>query len=82
MMEYKRSSLTVFFCIDNWVHHSLNLSFSEIRDPKGICKDLTGLGRWGNGDVEVSVSSIAEIPYIVGLVRQAYEKQIGSGADT
>ena len=61
---------------------SLNLSFSEISDPKGICKDVTGLGRWGNGDVEVGLSSIAEIPYVVGLVRQAYEKQMGSGADT
>lgn len=61
---------------------SLNLAFSEISDPKGICKDVTGMGRWGNGDVEVGLSSIAEIPYIVGLVRQAYEKQMGSGADT
>lgn len=31
---------------------SLNMSFAEINDPKNLCKDVTGLGRWGNGDVE------------------------------
>ena len=32
---------------------SINMRFSEINDPNGICKDITGLGRWGNGDVEL-----------------------------
>jgi hypothetical protein len=27
--------------------------FSDINDPKGICMDVSRLGRWGNGDVEV-----------------------------
>ncbi|MFN9549565.1 MAG: DUF5655 domain-containing protein, partial [Pirellulaceae bacterium] len=57
---------------------SLNLAFPEINDPKGICKDVTGLGRWGNGDVEVGLSSLDELPYVLGLVRQAYEKQMGA----
>jgi len=25
---------------------SLNMAFPEISDPKGICKDVSGLGRW------------------------------------
>jgi predicted transport protein len=60
---------------------SLNLDFPEINDPRGICKDVTGLGRWGNGDVEVGLSSLDNLPYIIGLIRQAYEKQMGSGAE-
>lgn len=32
---------------------SINMKFSEINDPNGICKDITGIGRWGNGDVEL-----------------------------
>jgi predicted transport protein len=60
---------------------SLNLAFPEITDPKGICKDVTGLGRWGNGDVEVGLSSLDELPYVMGLVRQSLEKQMGNGAD-
>jgi len=58
---------------------SLNLAFPDINDSKGICKDVTGLGRWGNGDVEVSLTSLSELPYVMGLVRQSYEKQMGSG---
>ena len=60
---------------------SLNMAFSEINDPKGLCKDVTGVGRWGNGDVEMSLSTTAELPYVMGLIRQAFEKQMGSGGE-
>jgi predicted transport protein len=35
-----------------------------------MCKDVSGIGRWGNGDVEVGFSSMDELPYIMGLVLQ------------
>lgn len=35
----------------------------------------------GNGDVEVGLASLDDLPYVIGLVRQAYERQIGSGAE-
>ena len=57
---------------------SLNMRFPEINDPKGLCKDVTGLGQWGNGDVEVSLASKEDLPYIMGLVRQSFESQMGS----
>lgn len=60
---------------------SLNLAFHEVDDPRGICKDVTSLGRWGNGDVEVGLTSLDEVPYVMGLVRQALEKQLGNGSD-
>jgi len=61
---------------------SLNVAFHDIDDPRGICKDVSGIGRWGNGDVEVGLTSIDELPYVMGLVRQSFEKQMGSGNDT
>ena len=57
---------------------SLNMGFAEISDPRGLCRDVTNLGRWGNGDVEVQMSSLEELPYVIGLVRQSLEKQLGS----
>ena len=57
---------------------SLNMQFHELHDPKGLAKDVTNLGRWGNGDVEVSLSKPKELPYVMGLVRQAFEKQMGN----
>ena len=58
---------------------SLNLTFPEINDPKGICKDVSGIGRWGNGDVEVGLASLDDLPYVIGLVRQSLENQMGDG---
>ena len=58
---------------------SLNMTFAEISDPRAMCKDVTNLGRWGNGDVEVALSSLDDLPYIMGLVRQSYERQMGDG---
>ena len=60
---------------------SLNIAFSEIDDPRGFCKDVSGLGRWGNGDVEVRLSDAADLPYVVGLARQALEQQLGDRID-
>jgi uncharacterized protein with ParB-like and HNH nuclease domain/predicted transport protein len=60
---------------------SLNMAFAEIHDPKGLCKDVTHIGRWGNGDVEVGLQSLAELPYVMGLVRQSYERQMGEGGE-
>jgi uncharacterized protein with ParB-like and HNH nuclease domain/predicted transport protein len=60
---------------------SLNIPFPEINDPKGLCRDLTGLGRWGNGDTEVGLASLEELPYAMGLVRQSFERQMGNGGD-
>ena len=60
---------------------SLNMDFSEINDPKVICKDVSGVGRWGNGDVEIALSSEDELPYIMGLVRQSFEKQMGPAGE-
>jgi uncharacterized protein with ParB-like and HNH nuclease domain/predicted transport protein len=60
---------------------ALNMAFPDINDPKGICKDVSGLGRWGNGDVEVGLSSLDELPYVMGLVRQSFERQMGNNGE-
>ena len=58
---------------------SLNLRFHELHDPKCLARDVTNLGRWGNGDAEVELSALEGLPYVMGLVRQALEKQMGNG---
>ena len=34
------------------------------------------MGRWGNGDVDVPLAAVEDVPYVIGLVRQAFEKQM------
>ena len=60
---------------------ALNMRFTDVNDPKGLCKDVTGVGRWGNGDVEVSLAKLEDLPYVIGLVRQSLELQLGSSGD-
>lgn len=57
---------------------TLNMRFNDISDPRGICRDVSGLGRWGNGDVEFRMNKHDEIPYVIGLVRQSLERQLGN----
>ena len=53
---------------------SLNIASEEINDPKGMCKDVTNVSRWGKGDVEVGLSSLNQIDDVMFLVRQAFNK--------
>lgn len=55
---------------------SLNMRYSEIHDPRGITEDVSGKGRWGNGDVSLHYRRLEDLPYIMGLIRQSYEKQV------
>ena len=59
---------------------TLNLRFHELHDPRGLARDVTNLGRWGNGDAEVELNAQEGLPYVMGLVRQAFEKQMGNEA--
>ncbi|MBD5486568.1 MAG: DUF262 domain-containing protein [Lachnospiraceae bacterium] len=56
---------------------SVNMKYSEVYDPKGICKDITGLGRWGNGDVELFMEHTADVDDIMEIVEQSYKLQAG-----
>lgn len=54
---------------------SLNMPFSELVDPHHVCKDVTDLGRWGNGDVELGVSSVSDISKAMFFIQQALDYQ-------
>lgn len=61
---------------------SLNMPFAELDDPKGLAKDVSKVGRWGNGDVELGVATLNEVPYALGLIRQSLERQLDNDAGT
>jgi uncharacterized protein with ParB-like and HNH nuclease domain/predicted transport protein len=59
---------------------ALNMAFADIRDPRRLCVDASNKGRWGNGDVEVRLTNADDLPYIIGLVRQSLDQQMGAVA--
>lgn len=54
---------------------SLNMKFREINDPENHCRDVSNLGRWGNGDIEFKVSNVGDIDYAIFLITQSINKQ-------
>ena len=56
---------------------TMNLEFHELNDPRAIARDVTEVGTWGNGDVEFALDSVDNLPYVLGLIRQSLDKQLG-----
>jgi len=52
----------------------LNLRIGELDDPKGLSRDVSNIGHWGNGDYEIQVSNDENIDYIISLAKQSYKK--------
>jgi predicted transport protein len=63
-VEFHKRELKVFF----------NLKKGELNDPKGLTRDISQIGHWGNGDYELKMSNDEYLDYIISLVRQSYKK--------
>ncbi len=57
-----------------------NMRFDDVSDPRGLAADVTNLGLWGNGDVQVEVDNARQIPYAMELVRPALAARQPNGA--
>ncbi|UOS16976.1 DUF262 and DUF1524 domain-containing protein [Helicobacter pylori] len=55
----------------------LNMKFNELQDEKNLASDATNKHHNGNGNIEVKLKTKESIPYCLGLIKQALEKQMG-----
>ncbi|GAA7810412.1 DUF262 and DUF1524 domain-containing protein [Helicobacter pylori] len=55
----------------------LNMPFNELQDEKNLAEDMTNKHHNGNGDIEIKLETKENIPYCLGLIKQALEKQMG-----
>ena len=53
----------------------LNLRFDDLDDPWELAENLTGRWHRGNGDAAISLDRAEALPYVMRLVRQAFERQ-------
>ncbi|MCH4604515.1 DUF262 domain-containing protein [Helicobacter pylori] len=53
----------------------LNMKFHELQDEKNLARKAKG--NYGNGNIEVKLETKEDIPYCLGLIKQALEKQMG-----
>ena len=52
----------------------INLNKGELDDPKGITRDVSTTGHWGNGDYEIQTKNDDDLEYILSLVKQSIRK--------
>ncbi len=57
---------------------TLNMPYPELIDPSELARDITGIGRWGNGDVQVGFSNLNELEAIMDLIQQSFDYQMES----
>ena len=53
----------------------LNLRFADLDDPWELAENLTARSHRGNGDVAIGLDRPEALPYVMRLVRQAFERQ-------
>ena len=63
-MVLRKSSIDVY----------LKPKADSLHDPKKIVQDITNIGHWGGGDSRIRITNASELPYLRGLIEQAYSK--------
>lgn len=57
---------------------SIVVPAGELFDTRNLARDVSAVGRWGNGSYEVELNEDSDFDYVLGLVRQAFERQLGT----
>jgi len=54
---------------------SVNMKYKDVIDPKEICRDISNVGRWGNGEVELFLDSLDHLDDVMAIIEQAFRLQ-------
>jgi uncharacterized protein with ParB-like and HNH nuclease domain/predicted transport protein len=57
----------------------LDIASDALNDPFGLGRDVTTVGHWGTGNVEVRLKTTGQLEDVMALVRQAFELQGDEG---
>jgi len=68
------------FC-EIWVQVSklkiwVDIAPSDLHDPAGLARDVTKVGHWGTGDVEITLESAGHLDAIMAIVEQSYQQTV------
>jgi predicted transport protein len=68
------------FC-EIWIQNSqlkiwLDISITDLNDPFKLAKDVSKIGHWGTGDVEVNISDSDDLTKVMDLISQSYQQTV------
>lgn len=70
-----KRNIVDFVIQKNAIKIYINLLLGELDDPKQIARDVSSIGKWGNGDYEIKINNDKNLEYISSLIKQSYEKK-------
>jgi len=63
-VQFQKSKLLVY----------MNMNKGTLDDPKNLARDVSEVGKYGNGDYVFSLSNNENLDYVVSLAKKSYEK--------
>lgn len=74
-ISFKRTRNFVEFIFQkNNLRVHLDISSKDLDDPKKITEDCSNVGHWATGDTRFRIEKMDEIPYVMSLIRQSFNK--------
>ena len=52
----------------------INMQKGQLEDSRNMARDVSSIGKWGNGDYELQLKSEDELDYVINLIKQSYKK--------
>jgi predicted transport protein len=68
-----RSAFAYVHIQQNRIKIHLTVSKNKLNDPKGLIRDVTKIGHFGGGDLEVVLDSVDKLNYVFDLIEQSYK---------
>ncbi|WP_375604874.1 DUF5655 domain-containing protein [Flavobacterium davisii] len=66
----KDKNITDVVVLKKGLKFFINLKKGQLEDAKGLAKDVSETGHWGNGDYELTVTDTSDLEYIMSLIKQ------------
>lgn len=76
--QYNKKSFTDAVILKRGLKIYLNLKSGDLDDARGIARDVSNVGHWGNGAYEINLNDDSDFEYILSLVKQSLNKNKGS----
>jgi len=55
------------------------MDYEDVNDPANICEDITGKGKWGNGNVQISLTpDNMQLRKVMAVIKQSFDKHMES----
>jgi predicted type IV restriction endonuclease len=73
-----RSDKRLFCCVHIYkcgLRIWLKLKYARLDNPPPFARDVSNIGHWGTGDVELRVDNLSQIPKAISLIKQSFNSQ-------